>query len=684
MQEKKNSNLIIFALLILALPLIVIAVLIVQSFTAKAGQALQPQQVVFSNVSGTSATVSYITQESTTGIASASSGGSSGSGSDYRDQGTQGNYKIHYIVINNLQPNNSYAVNITSGGQAFTDPEWVVKTPPLSEQIGTPSPLKGKFAGLTSVTEGVVYAMAGDASGNSLVGSSLVATNGTFVIDKNSFTNANGEKIDLSGKDILLYANLGSQGKSKVQFSAASEPGTGIPVSTDDYTFTITEKITPGQQPNLTATPSGGTSTPTITLTPEPTTVDVDKISDSILTETFSSGAEKTLAFAPYDIFIANVGPNGFTVGWRTKEPATGHVVVLEGSQRSRIVDPRDGNIDSQKKRFTHLASASSGAIPSGTAFKFLIVSNGIDFGVNFDATTQEYVIQFARYAEDNYSSQQQAGGVDQVAEQAKLATKSKFNYIPEVVATPFQVLVPEAPASPPLPLAVQGEVMIDLSATSIQERLNQLIKHNANLSNTEINLDRDRIVLAKTSDSLFAAEIVNAEDGFSLSMGSTLAVAEDKYMSLKKGDKLTLQTFAEVNQESTDNITYNDEPVTTTAKEPVAILSLQYSDVLEEVLLAGYAGKSEQVEVLVNATPETVQSDANGFWQLASKNLKVGLNYIEVSSGEKSTTTAFVLNVPELPVTAIEFKDLPGILGIILAVLGLAVYLKYRSSSSS
>lgn len=111
-----------FGLGLLTLGLIggVVLVITPQVFRSQASITNTPKDVTITNLTATSATVSWLTDQPASGFAEIGTTSSLGTvNKDDRDQSTPGNYKIHFVTLLNLSPQTSYYLKITSGANIF-------------------------------------------------------------------------------------------------------------------------------------------------------------------------------------------------------------------------------------------------------------------------------------------------------------------------------------------------------------------------------------------------------------------------------------------------------------------------------------------------------------------------------------------------------------------------------------
>ncbi len=698
--SKQKFVIFIFGISLIILPLLVLAVFIASDPRSKANPKAQPKEVIFSNISANSITVSYVTEEAVPGYVSATRQGPPANGTDIRDSESKGKYKAHYIIVTGMQPSKEYNIEIYSDDQKFTDGAWKIKTPAVNEQIGVPSPVRGKINAEGSVDEGLVYAMAGNTSGNSKITSFLVTSesNNTFVLDRNSMVGDDGKKVSMDGKDVLVYINALDSGKAKAQISSDSDTFGEIKLTDANISFSSNEKITPGAGPDLITEEEEEEpeSYPTDGFT-------IDDFSESLLTETFSSGSEIEHPYAPFDIFISNISQSGFTVNWRTKKPSIGYIEVLEESQKSKIVDPRDGSIDNAKKRFTHSAEASSGSIPGGTIFEFQIVSEGIEFGENIDEIVNDYNLQFKAYAQKYFSKNKETqasssprealeNNLDQIPEfQYGLNSKEYFDedqleelevneedFDKEIEIEPFKVIIPAAPDSPPLPLAFQGNLSSIVTEKDYMDALKS-VSNKTEIDLDNIDVSKDVIVAVKTNKGTWSSASATDSLGFSISIGSQLTQDKKKYVEVESGDDLQVVAYGFLNQKTKQSLGFSDDIVNIKLENPIELISVDHTEIIEKPVIFGFIAPNQTGEVSFNDKISNITGDADGKWSLKDTKMETGLNKVEFVSGEEALGMLFIVDVPELPVTGIREDITILFFGIFILMIGILIMKKYQ-----
>ncbi|MBD3363317.1 hypothetical protein GF362_06390 [Candidatus Dojkabacteria bacterium] len=109
-----------------------------------------------------------------------------------------------------------------------------------------------------------------------------------------------------------------------------------------------------------------------------------ESISESLLTEMYSTGEEETNPNIPYNIFISNPSTTSFTINWLTKEPTTGSVIHATNTEElsKRSLDKRD-SIGNENSRYTHSVDIVDPTLSSTDIVYFKLVSNDYEIGNN-------------------------------------------------------------------------------------------------------------------------------------------------------------------------------------------------------------------------------------------------------------------------------------------------------------
>ncbi len=161
-------------------------------FITKAGPGIQPKDVRITNISDSSFTVSYLTDDTVIGTIDIGLDEANLSEQflDDRDQVTQlvNKYKSHSITARNLNPNSSYIFVINSAGKKFNQTSYVAKTGSvIDDKPLDQNPITGKILlpDGTVPTDSIIYLSIGGAQKFSTLGKQ----DGNYTIPLNSLRN---------------------------------------------------------------------------------------------------------------------------------------------------------------------------------------------------------------------------------------------------------------------------------------------------------------------------------------------------------------------------------------------------------------------------------------------------------------------------------------------------------------
>jgi hypothetical protein len=260
-------------------------------FGTKAAADNTPKDVRITNVTDTTFTVSYITDDSVLGsIKFGKAGQTDQVALDDRDtSGGSKEYTIHYITVKNLDPATKYTFTITSGSEIFsnnTAPYEVTTATQLIDQlpdevaIETESTtLKGKVIlddGSTP-TEALVYVSSPD----SQLVSTIVKPDGSYTLNLTNLRNKNlSESIGLEVDTVLQMQIIDATKTSDISVLYSQTDPVPLITLSKNYDFTLSdEPLSPSPVASGSATPSEeepefptteqGTSTGPQILTPD-------------------------------------------------------------------------------------------------------------------------------------------------------------------------------------------------------------------------------------------------------------------------------------------------------------------------------------------------------------------------------------------------------------------------------
>jgi hypothetical protein len=271
--QKKDTRVQTILLIIVLGVVILLSLLLLRSQTTYETSAdVVPEEVVISNLTSSSVTISWFTKEKVKGFLNYGLQENQYTlvAEDLNDEGTPIERNLHYFTISNLQPNTRYYFQITSGTNTYTQSEspFTFQTFQVANNISTPKNLL--IALPTATTEGILYAHASDGTKASTTISTF-ATSANLTLDKNGLKDqTTGELFDLSKAEILLSVTdpTGARGSIK-----ATKDTSRVAVATVNATQAVYKASTIFAT-NLptTNTPPVSTPKPTTQPTPQPTT----------------------------------------------------------------------------------------------------------------------------------------------------------------------------------------------------------------------------------------------------------------------------------------------------------------------------------------------------------------------------------------------------------------------------
>lgn len=181
-------------------------------FTTQATPAYAPTQIRVTNVSDTSFTVSFITEEEVLGTIAYGTDEKLGKiAIDDRDQqsGSPNPYTTHHITIKNLTPNTKYFYSITASDKVFLNENQPFTVQTLAPLISDPpkqAPIVGKVVYPDGTTDtNIIVFLVGDSTQSYSV---LTKQDGSYVMPLNA----------IRTKDFSTYATLQSQDVLKMLF----------------------------------------------------------------------------------------------------------------------------------------------------------------------------------------------------------------------------------------------------------------------------------------------------------------------------------------------------------------------------------------------------------------------------------------------------------------------------------
>ncbi len=234
-------------------------------FGIKAAAGNEPKNIEISNVSDTSLTVSYTTDDKVPGTLAYATDQTLGKvGLDDRDQqtGTPTPYRSHHITLKSLEPGTKYLVSIVSGSEKFLNnsvPYTITTAPKFSGQPTSQTPLTGKVTldDGSIPTEGIVYLT----SDTSQLLSVPLKVDGSYLLPLNGILKKDLSSLDsFSSQTVLKLKILSSSLQSTVSLFANQTDPVPLIILSKNYDFTVSASP-------LDDSIASGSATPTIVLT---------------------------------------------------------------------------------------------------------------------------------------------------------------------------------------------------------------------------------------------------------------------------------------------------------------------------------------------------------------------------------------------------------------------------------
>jgi len=218
-------------------------------FAPRATPQTTPKSIKLSNVTDSSFTVSFLTDESTAGFVKyGTETDSLGSqASDDRDQlsGSVGTFPLHHITIRGLQPNTTYYYSLGTGSQASFDNQGQPFTVKTAQRAGAPSAAKTIYGNILNENggpaEGSIVYISVDGVGEM---SSLVKGSGSWAVPLSNARVSDGSTYaEISDETTLTLRAQGPKAQQKSELTTTVSQAQPVP------------PITFGQDPSLAAAP---------------------------------------------------------------------------------------------------------------------------------------------------------------------------------------------------------------------------------------------------------------------------------------------------------------------------------------------------------------------------------------------------------------------------------------------
>lgn len=230
-------------------------------FTTRATPTYAPEQVRITNLTDSSFTVSYVTNDAVLGTLSYETNNSGGKVAlDDRDQqsGSPAPYTIHHITIKNLKSDTNYFFSITSSDKVFLDKEKPFSTktlPLLTESPTRQPPIVGSISNANGSKDGNILVLL--VTDNAQTLSVLTKSDGSFVMPLNAIrTKDFTSYLSFKENEIIKLLALTPAGKATVSVLPTQISPVPPIIIGNTYDFTTSLIVSPAPVASTSATES--------------------------------------------------------------------------------------------------------------------------------------------------------------------------------------------------------------------------------------------------------------------------------------------------------------------------------------------------------------------------------------------------------------------------------------------
>jgi len=384
----QKRNIIIIVILLVGLPLLVYASMQVVQLISNASASNQPRNVTMSNITTSSATITWTTDSKTTGSVVLKENGAELS--PVID--TRGNSKryTHFVELTDLEPAQTYSFTINSGGTNYTssgDASFVFETAPITADTPTPNPIYGSVSGISS-DDILIFAILKDKSSYAI--SATMPSGGNWIMDLSTFRKISDGSLIISSANtnLVLIAVTGTN-------QGAVLNGSFSTLFDSNGKLNSTQIFSIGTNTSLYSYfPTGGS---TVDETPvveepeeEPEEEDTDgktyRIVKDLEWEDMVVSGVYSWPYGEDTVRVTNLTDTGFTVVWVSQEKEQGRLNYGTSASElsSSANDDRDG-VTNRGDYYVH--SVSLTRLQPETKYYFEVVSGENTYD-GFDATT--------------------------------------------------------------------------------------------------------------------------------------------------------------------------------------------------------------------------------------------------------------------------------------------------------
>jgi len=199
----KKRNILTLIILLVGLPLLVYASYQVVQMVTKASADTEPKNVLLTNLTTSSITITWTTDSQTRGTVATVK--NSTEGTPVID--TRGNTKryTHFVELTGLEPNTTYSFVITSDATKYTATtggnKFTFKTAAITAETPTPNPIHGSVTDISG-DDVIVFAVLKDKSVYPV--SATMPSGGNWIMDLSAFRKISDNSLVISNNDTNL------------------------------------------------------------------------------------------------------------------------------------------------------------------------------------------------------------------------------------------------------------------------------------------------------------------------------------------------------------------------------------------------------------------------------------------------------------------------------------------------
>jgi len=382
----QKRQLILVLILLFGIPATVFLVYTGIKYFASAGSDATPKNVLVSNITSSSLTVSWVTEKKTDGyVVTVINGTEQSPITDIRGDDKR---VTHSVVLKSLEPSTEYTFIILSDGKKFKNKgsvEFKFTTAAVAENPISPSYVFGSITG-EGADDAIVYVAFKDKS--SYPSSSEVPTSGNFVLAMSTLVSINDKSLLQTTDDteLIIFARSGIdkggilEGKYSVLFDSDGKLINDIQMETveegwlSEYLPSVvdlgnTQEIVVPVEPETPEEPVQP-QTPVIPVQPKTYTVKQDVVWESLV----GSSGTVDLDTGEDTVTITNLTDTYAVISWRSSKKEEGYIKygTSKTEMNDEIIDLRD-SLSEKGEYYSHYVE--TGRLEPDTTYYFQVYS---------------------------------------------------------------------------------------------------------------------------------------------------------------------------------------------------------------------------------------------------------------------------------------------------------------------